>query len=178
MYGAFTLFGRLSQNLSTSLIFAILWSATPGCSHPGLGSPAFARRYLRVRCFFLFLPVLRCFSSRTYLPAVMDWRRDAWSSSMRVPPFRHPRIDGYVLLPAAFRSLSRLSSARSAKASAPRPCSLDRSFRSFSIVLNSLLSLALFSIVSLGETKCFAAFAAPHFRLFLCASARILRILR
>ena len=38
----------------------------------------------------------------------------------RVSPFRHPRIDGYLLLPGAFRSLSRLSSAPSAKASAPR----------------------------------------------------------
>src|SRR5699024_7547162 len=36
---------------------------TPGCTHPGLGSSAFARRYLRNRCFFLFLRLLRCFSS-------------------------------------------------------------------------------------------------------------------
>ena len=37
---------------------------TPGCSHPGLGSSAFARRYLRNRyIFFLFLRLLRCFSS-------------------------------------------------------------------------------------------------------------------
>ena len=35
----------------------------------------------------------------------------------RVSPFRHPRLNGYLLLPAAFRSLSRLSSALSAKAS-------------------------------------------------------------
>ena len=40
---------------------------------------------------------------------------------MWVPPFRYPRLMGYLLLPAAFRSLSRLSSAPSAKASAPRP---------------------------------------------------------
>ena len=39
----------------------------------------------------------------------------------RVSPFRNLRIMGYVLLPAAFRSLSRLSSALSAKASALRP---------------------------------------------------------
>ena len=38
-----------------------------------------------------------------------------------VPPFRHPRINGHLPLPAAFRSLSRLSSAPSAKASALRP---------------------------------------------------------
>ncbi len=36
---------------------------TPECSHPGLGSSAFARRYSQNRCFFLFLRLLRCFSS-------------------------------------------------------------------------------------------------------------------
>ena len=40
---------------------------------------------------------------------------------MWVSPFRHPRIDRYLPLPAAFRSLSRLSSAPSAKASALCP---------------------------------------------------------
>ena len=44
---------------------------------------------------------------------------------MRVAPFGYPRIDGYVLLPAAFRSLSRPSSAPSAKASALCSSSLD-----------------------------------------------------
>ncbi len=44
---------------------------------------------------------------------------------MRVSPFRNPRITDHVHLPAAYRSLSRLSSAQSAKASAPRPSSLD-----------------------------------------------------
>ena len=42
-----------------------------------------------------------------------------------VSPFRHPRINAYVQLPAAFRSLSRLSSALSAKASALRFLSLN-----------------------------------------------------
>ena len=42
-----------------------------------------------------------------------------------VPPFRHPRINGHLPLPAAFRSLSRLSSACSAKASALRPLQLS-----------------------------------------------------
>ena len=99
--------------------------ATPWCSHHGLGSSAFARRYLRNRFFFLFLPLLRCFSSRAYLPYVMDWRMDVRSLSVRVSPFRNPRITDHVHLPAAYRSLSRLSSAQSAKASAPRPSSLD-----------------------------------------------------
>ena len=46
----------------------LLWSITPGCTHPGLGSSNFARRYFRNRCFFLFLRLLRCFSSPGSLP--------------------------------------------------------------------------------------------------------------
>ncbi len=80
------------------------------------------------RCFFLFLRVLRCFSSPGSLHTPMDSVHDDRSSSCRVPPFRHPRLNGYLLLPAAFRSLSRLSSALSAKASALCPILLDLSF--------------------------------------------------
>jgi hypothetical protein len=76
-------------------------------------------------CFFLFLRLLRCFSSPGSLPYVMDWRMDDWSSSSRVSPFRYLRLNGYLLLPAAFRSLSRLSSALSAKASTLRSFLLD-----------------------------------------------------
>ena len=47
---------------------------------------------------------------------------------MQVSPFRYLRIDGYLLLPAAFRSLSRLSSALSAKASTLRSFLLDLFF--------------------------------------------------
>ena len=36
---------------------------TPGRVRPGLGSAAFARRYLRYHCCFLLLGVLRCFTS-------------------------------------------------------------------------------------------------------------------
>ena len=43
-----------------------------------------------------------------------------------VSPFRNLRINAYLQLPAAYRSLSRLSSAPSAKAFALRPYSLDR----------------------------------------------------
>ena len=58
------------------------------------------------------------FSSPGSLPYVMDWRMDTWSLSRWVSPFRDLRIIGYLLLPEAFRSLSRLSSALGAKASA------------------------------------------------------------
>ena len=82
----------------------------------------FARRYSGNRVFFLFLRLLRCFSSPGSLPYVMDWRMDTWSLSRWVSPFGYLRINGYLLLPAAFRSLSRPSSALSAK---HPPCALS-----------------------------------------------------
>ena len=123
-------------------------SVTPVCTHTGLGSSAFARRYLRNRVFFLFLRVLRCFSSPGSLPYVMDWRMDAWGLLMRVSPFRHLRITGYLLLPEAFRSLSRLSSALSAKASTLRPYYFNRS-RNDRISWFSVSSL-MYSVTSAG----------------------------
>ena len=83
---------------------------TPDCTQSGLGSFPFARRYLGNHCCFLFLRLLRCFSSPGSLPYVMDWRMDTWSLSRWVSPFGYLRINGYLLLPAAFRSLSRPSS--------------------------------------------------------------------
>ena len=53
---------------------------------------------------------------------------DVW-----VTPFGDPRITGYLLLHAAFRSLSRPSSSASSKASAVDPFLLDH------IILMSLL---------------------------------------
>ena len=93
---------------------------TPECTHSGLGSFHFARRYFGNRCFFLFLRLLRCFSSPGSPPYVMDWRMDTGGLLQWVSPFRYLRIVGYLLLPEAFRSLSRLSSALSAKASTLR----------------------------------------------------------
>ena len=43
----------------------------------------------------------------------------------RVPPFGNPRLNAYLRLPSAYRSLSRPSSAISALASTLRSCSLD-----------------------------------------------------
>ena len=100
---------------------------TPACTHAGLGSFPFARRYLGNHCCFLFLRVLRCFSSPGSPCTVMDSPYSDRSFSCRVSPFRHLRVTGYLLLSAAFRSLSRLSSAPSAKASALCSSSLDLS---------------------------------------------------
>ena len=66
----------------------------------------------------------------------------------RVSPFRYLRIIGYVLLPEAFRSLSRLSSALSAKASTLRPYYFNRS-RNDRISWFSVSSL-MYSVTSAG----------------------------
>ena len=126
-YGAFTLSCQLSQNCSAILPESLMQSLTPRCTHHGLGSAGFARRYSRYRCFFLFLRLLRCFSSPGSPPYVMDWRMDTGGMLQWVSPFRDLRINGYLLLPEAFRSLSRLSSALSAKASTLRSLLLDLS---------------------------------------------------
>ena len=124
-YGAFTISGRLSQYRSGNSEYNLLQSLTLQCTHRSLGSFPFARRYSGNRCFFLFLRLLRCFSSPGSLPYVMDWRMDTWSLSRWVSPFGYLRINGYLLLPAAFRSLSRPSSALSAKASTLRSFLFD-----------------------------------------------------
>ena len=117
-YGAFTLSGWLSQNHSAIRSTHLVQSVTPVCTHTGLGSSHFARRYSGNRCFFLFLRVLRCFSSPGSLHTPMDSVHDDGGLLRQVSPFRNRWITGYLLLPNAYRSLSRLSSALSAKASA------------------------------------------------------------
>ena len=77
----------------------------------GLGSFHFARRYYGNHYCFLLLRLLRCFSSARSLPLLDDI-----SSICQVSPFRHLRIKSYLPIPAAFRSLSRLSSPLRAQA--------------------------------------------------------------
>ena len=125
MYGAFTLSGRLSQNLSARINESLMRSEPHGARTMVWPLSISLAATLEIDFFFLFLRLLRCFSSPGSLPYVMDWRMDDWSSSSRVSPFRHLRLNGYLLLPAAFRSLSRLSSALSAKASTLRSFLLD-----------------------------------------------------
>ena len=87
--------------------------------HSGLGLSGFARRYSRNRVFFLFLRLLRCFSSPGSPCMAMDSPCSDRGLLCRVSPFGYPRICACMQLPAAFRSLPRPSSASGAKASAP-----------------------------------------------------------
>ena len=77
--------------------------------------------------------IIVIFSSSGYLdvsvrrvPSAQLWIHcTVTCSACRVSPFRDLRINAHVQLPAAFRSLSRLSSAPSARASALRPTMLN-----------------------------------------------------
>ena len=141
-YRTITLCGRAFQLASTHYTRSTEESAdsssTPlqprknnGCSlsRPhGLGSSPFARRYSGNHYCFLFLRVLRCFSSP-------GSPRSAYLFSQpmtglypgRVPPFGDPWINARLQLPMAFRSLPRPSSPSCAQASTSRPYSLDHS---------------------------------------------------
>ena len=78
--------------------------------------------------YFLFLRVLRCFSSPGSPPRI---GADSRPSGGWVVPFGNPRIKGHLHLPAAYRSLSRPSSPPRAKASTRRPNLLSPYYRSY-----------------------------------------------
>ena len=65
-YGTFTLSGLTSQTVLLSYCSHVA-VRTPERTRSGLGSSVFARRYSQNRCFFLFLRLLRCFSSAGWL---------------------------------------------------------------------------------------------------------------
>ena len=81
---------------------------------------------------------------------------------MWVPPFGHPWIYAYLQLPAAFRSLSRPSSAYSAWASALRPFSLDLCLLILRLS-NSLLSQSSQTVRHITSQRC-ACIVKPYDR--------------
>ena len=116
-YGAVTRSGLAFQPCSAKVSRECCRSTTPESKLPGLASFPFARRYLGNRCYFLFLGVLRCFSSPRALRYTMDSCNDDRLLTCRVSPFRNLRICACLRLPVAYRSLPRLSSAYGAWAS-------------------------------------------------------------
>ena len=109
---------------STNIIFPYWCPTTP--AEAGLGSSRFARRYSGNRFYFLFLRVLRCFSSPGLPPNALCIHALVTSIRRWVPPFGHLRFTAYLQLPEAFRCWFRPSSALSAKASTVRSSSLNR----------------------------------------------------
>ena len=115
---------RLSKRLLLSFLLAFA-VRTPKCTHFGLGSSAFDRLYLRNHGCFLFLRLLRCFSSPGSPRTPMNSVHGDRISPAGFPHSDIPGYNAYLRLTGAFRSLSRLSSALSARASALRPFLLN-----------------------------------------------------
>lgn len=88
----------------------------------GLGSFPFDRHYSGNRYFLSLPPGTEMFQfpglppNALWIQALVAGHDPCW-----VPPFGHPRIEGRLRLPGAYRRLPRPSSASCAKASAARP---------------------------------------------------------
>ena len=107
-YGIITLYDAPFQDTSAFLISCHVSVLQPRyCrNNIGLGCSRFARHYFGNHYCFLLLWVLRCFSSPRSPHA---WHGGRFFTC-RVAPFGYLRIDSYLPIPAAFRSLSRPSS--------------------------------------------------------------------
>ena len=126
-YRTLTLFGWLSHAIRVCIVDRLCRPNPIGITTYGLASSAFARHYSRNLGWFLFLSLLRCFSSGGSPRNAMDSRYAPWFFTMGVSPFGNPRIEAHLQLPVAYRSLSRPSSAPDAKAFTLRSCSLELS---------------------------------------------------
>ena len=116
-YGAFTLSGRLSQNLSARITESIMRSE-PRCARTTVWPLSISLAATLEIDKFSFssspyldvsvqaVPHVHLFDSMHVTGVLLQW----------VSPFGNLRIIGYLLLPEAYRSLSRPSSAPDAKA--------------------------------------------------------------
>ena len=88
--------------------------------------------------------------------------KDEWHSAKRVVPFGNRRITGYLLLPDAYRSLSRPSSPPRAKASTVCPCLLSSSFTTSTDRVGFDISSACSSVsILFGCPTCQRSFCLP-----------------
>ncbi len=107
-YATITPYGMLFHTFPLIFLIRCIWSHDPdGASPIGLGFSAFARRYSQNHCCFLFLRVLRWFTSPSWLFPPYVFRR-------QYKGFPHSEINGSMdkcsspLLIAAFHVLHRL----------------------------------------------------------------------
>ena len=128
VYGILTLYDRLSHVVRLDLINTNCSPNPERIAPLGLASSDFARHYFRNLGWFLFLALLRCFSSggSPHIPIYSVY--DGNASHCRIAPFGYPRIISCLQIPEAFRSLPRPSSAPNAKASSLRSYQLKRYF--------------------------------------------------
>ena len=125
----------------------------------GLASSAFARHYLRNLGWFLFLALLRCFSSGGSPPYAIDSHMDAWTTSCGL---LHSEISGSML---AYNS--------------PLLIAVNHVLLRLSMPRHSLCALLCFTICSFGSSQnfrvqLFVVFFYPTFWLFTFMSLFLL----
>ena len=146
VYGAVTRYGRPFQAVPLDCLRAISWSYNPEtASTATVWAPPLSLATTR--------GIILIFSSYGYLDVSVPHVRPGIAGdgppARRVAPFGHPRIKGYLLLPVAFRSLSRPSSPPRAKASTVCPCLLSARRTSPCGLIYLKLALLVFLLVYL-----------------------------
>ena len=146
VYGAVTRYGRPFQAVPLDCLRAISWSYNPvTASTATVWAPPLSLATTR--------GIILIFSSYGYLDVSVPHVRPGIAGdgppARRVAPFGHPRIKGYLLLPVAFRSLSRPSSPPRAKASTVCPCLLSARRTSPCGLIYLKLALLVFLLVYL-----------------------------
>ena len=137
VYGVFTLYDRLFPRRSTLTLSCHVVVLQPPCrlDDMGLALPCSLATTYGIIVYFLLLWVLRCFQFPTFA-SLTGWQ----AFSLPGCPIRISRINGYLRLPRAFRSLSRPSSPPRAKASTVCPCFFSHLVHTYGLIY---LKLAL-----------------------------------
>ena len=118
-YGTFTLFGETFQPSSAKSFESIMQSATPEALLPLVWPLSLSLAATqKIDVSFSSSAYLDVSVQRVYLRTPMNSMHGDWVLPSRVAPFGNLRINTYLRLPVAYRSLSRPSSAPDAKASA------------------------------------------------------------
>ena len=143
-----TFSGWLSHTILLSPQIHIAVRNPKRISSLGLASFAFARHYLRNLVWFLFLALLRCFSSGGSPPYAIDLHMDAWTTSCGL---LHSEISGSML---AYNS--------------PLLIAVNHVLLRLSMPRHSLCALLCFTICSFGSSQnfrvqLFVVFFTQHF---------------
>lgn len=110
-YRTITFYGGTFQFSSVTIASTFMLCPQPRKQVSGLGSFPFARRYSENHSYFLFLQVLRCFSSLRLASSCLCIRHVIHGyDSVWVPPFGYRRLFTCLPLTVAFRCLLRPSS--------------------------------------------------------------------
>ena len=146
VYGTVTPYGRPFQGVPLDGFLAMSWSYNPVTAST-------ATVWATPLSLATTRGIILIFSSCGYLDVSVPHVRPGIAGdgppARRVAPFGHPRIKGYLLLPVAFRSLSRPSSPPRAKASTVCPCLLSARRTSPCGLIYLKLALLVFLLVYL-----------------------------